>query len=111
MVLSFPAAGTLHAQAVDLGTCALPLDQPLRSIHVGGNWGTNWWVVKWWEEKDPPRGALIPPDYIEYVRNLDVNWVGISVALHIEDSTDSTVERAYSQDVAISAFSDEALRR
>ena len=101
----------LYAQAIDVGTCALPLDQPLRSVHVGGNWGTNYWFVKWWEEKDPPRGALIPREYIEYVKNLHVNWVGISVALHIEDSTDSTVERSYSQDLASATFSDAALRQ
>ena len=110
-VLLFPTAGMVHAQTIDVGTCAFPLDEPLRSIHVGGNWGTNWWVVKWWEERDPPRGALIPPDYIEYVKNLNVNWVGISVALHVEDSTDSTVERSYSQDLASATFSDEALRQ
>ena len=101
----------LYAQAIDVGTCALPLDQPLRSVHVGGNWGTNYWFVKWWEERDPPRGALIPREYIEYVKNLHVNWVGISVALHIEDSTDSTVERSYSQHLASATFSDEALRQ
>lgn len=111
IVLLLSTASVVHAQAIDVGTCAFPLAEPLRSIHVGGNWGTNWWVVKWWEEKDPPRGALIPPDYIEYVKNLHVNWVGISVALHIEDSTDSTVERSYSQDIETRTFSDEALRQ
>ena len=46
------------------------------------------------EAWDPDRTEpLIPRDYIEYLRNLHVNWIGISVALHNEDSMDSTLER------------------
>ena len=106
------AFGAVSAPAqTDVGTCARPRDEPLRSIHVGGNWGTNYWIVRWWEQRDPPRGALIPPDFIEYVKGLHVNWVGISVALHIEHSTDGSVERSYSEAVETATFSDAALRQ
>ena len=61
-------------------------------------------------ERPAPR-ALIPPDFIEYVRGLHVNWVGISVALHVEHSTDGSVERSYSEAVETATFSDAALRQ
>lgn len=35
-------------------------------------------------------------DYFVWLRDLNVNWVGISVALHLEDSMDSTVGPRYS---------------
>ncbi|MCY3681877.1 MAG: hypothetical protein OXH16_10790 [Gemmatimonadetes bacterium] len=83
---------------------------PLRALHVGGNWGTNTEVVAEWEATGRV-GTLIPPDYIEWLKSLQVNWVGLSVALHYDDSMDSTVERVYSSDVRIPTFSDEALRQ
>ena len=88
---------------------ALPLDGPLRAIHIGGYWGANRWAVNAWD----PHGTepLIPLDYIEYLQDLHVNWVGISVALHYEDSMDSTVERAYSPSLNVPTFSDAALRQ
>ena len=82
---------------------------PLRSVHLSGNWATNRQVVDEWEAAGT--GPLIPPDYIEYLKSLHVNWIGISVALHYEDSMDSTVERVYSSDVDIPTFSDAALRQ
>ena len=88
---------------------AFPLDQPLRAIHISGNWGTNRQTVEAW---DPESGhPLVPPDYIGYLQALHVNWVGISVALHYDDSMDSTVERVYSRGVDIPTFSDEVLRQ
>ena len=83
---------------------------PLRALHVAGNWGTNAEVVAEWEAAGRV-GALIPPDYIEWLKSLHVNWVGLSVALHYDDSMDSTVKRVYSSDVGIRTFSDEALRQ
>lgn len=71
-----------------------------RSVHMGGNWGTN-------EESMNPS---FPPDYFEFFHSLNVDWVGISVALHVNDSLDSTVERKYS-DVDIPTFTDEFLRQ
>ena len=102
MSCSLVSAGNAHAQAL------LP-DGPLRAIHISGNWGANRWVVNAWD----PRGAepLIPVDYIQHLRDLHVNWVGISVALHYEHSMDSTVERAYSPDLNVPTFSDAALRQ
>lgn len=84
-------------------------DLPLRAISIAGNWGTNHQVVEEWEAAGT--GPLIPRDYIDYLKSLHVNWVGLSVALHYDDSMDSTVERVYSSDVDISTFSDEALRQ
>ena len=65
-----------------------------RAVHMGGNWGTN---------KDTVHD--LPAEYFEYLRDLNVNWVGISVALHLEGSMDSTVELKYS-DVSIPTFRD-----
>ena len=87
----------------------MPLDQPLRSIHIAGNWFTNRQTAESW---DPAAGhSLIPPDYVEYLKGLHVNWVGISVALHYDDSMDSTVERAYSRHLDVPTFSDAVLRQ
>ena len=70
-----------------------------RAVHMGGNWGTN---------KDAV--YELPAEYFEYLRDLNVNWVGISVALHLEGSMDSTVELKYS-DAFIPTFSDDVLRK
>ena len=94
------------------GLCAqtLPADGPLRAIHIAGNWGANRWAAinAWDPDATEP---LIPLDYIQYLEDLHVNWVGISVALHYEDSMDSTVERAYSPGLNVPTFSDAALRQ
>ena len=86
-----------------------PLDLPLRAVHAAGNWGTNRGVVDAWNENEQ-RGRLVPSDYIEYLRRLRADWVGLSVALHYDDSMDSTVERVYG-DVSIPTFTDDALRQ
>ena len=84
---------------------------PLRAIHASGNWATNRHpVVTDWEAGDRS-GPIIPADHIEYLRSLNVNWVGLSVALHYEDSMDSTVERVTSSDVVNPSFSDDAIRQ
>ena len=60
---------------------AQPIEN-LRAIHMGGNWGLN------------VTGTLThPPEYFAFLQNLNTKWVGISIALHIDDSMDSTVER------------------
>ena len=86
------------------------LDFPIRALHAAGNWGTNETVVYEWEAAGRI-GPLIPPDYIEWLKSLHVNWIGLGVELHYDDSMDSTVERIYSSDVEIRTFSDEALRQ
>jgi len=71
-----------------------------RAAHMGGNWGTTGDAV-----------AELPDEYFEYLRDLNVNWVGISVALHLDGSMDSTVELDYSQQTFISTFPDDVLAR
>ncbi len=70
-----------------------------RAIHMGGNWGLNTFSVL-----EPPQ------EYFNFLNLIHANWVGISVALHIESSMDSTVERKYSG-VDIPTFADEDLIR
>ncbi|MBN1643202.1 MAG: hypothetical protein JW856_00050 [Dehalococcoidales bacterium] len=70
-----------------------------RAVHMGGNWGTNRTSV-----------ANLPDEYFRYLRDLNVNWVGISVALHIDGSMDSTVELDYSESLQIPTFRDDTLR-
>jgi hypothetical protein len=65
---------------------------------MGGNWGTN---------QDGGVDEL-PPDYFEWLSDLNVNWVGISVAIYVDDSMDSTVERKYSG-VDFPTYKDETL--
>ena len=70
-----------------------------RAAHMGGNWGTTRDAV-----------AELPDEYFEYLRDLNVNWVGISVALHLDGSLDSTVELDYTTQ-HIPTFTDEVLAR
>ena len=104
------ASGSAAAQDIrDVDLCALPVDRPMRAVHAGGNWGNNRQTVEAWEgEVSEP---LVPPDYVAFLQDLRVNWVGLSVALHYEDSMDSTIERVYSTEIRIPTFSDRALRQ
>ena len=102
--------------ALALGSAALPQPAaspvafPLRALHIAGNWGTNELVVEDWHAGRTD--SLVPADYLAWLRYLNVNWVGISVALTYDDSMDSTVERnrapAAGEDAS---FSDAALRQ
>ncbi len=85
------------------------LDFPLRALHAAGRWGTNEQGIEAWEVAGRT-GPLIPPEYIAWLQRLHVNWIGISVALHYDDSMDSTVERVYSG-VDISTYADNTLRQ
>ena len=58
-----------------------------------------------------PVPTLLPPSYVEHIESAHVDWVGVSVSLHVDDSMDSTVERKYSSDVDLPTFTDEALRQ
>ena len=93
----------------DVDLCALPLERPMRAVHAGGNWGDNRLTVEAWEADTSK--PLLPPDYVAFLQDLRVNWVGLSVALHYEDSMDSTVERVYSREVRIPTFEDRVLRQ
>ncbi|MFH1764734.1 MAG: hypothetical protein ABIF09_11125, partial [Gemmatimonadota bacterium] len=72
--------------------------QAMRALHLGGNWLGN-----------QLHSGVPHEEYLEFVESLDVNWVGISVALHHGESTDPTVFRVYDGDV-IRTFTDEVLR-
>ena len=82
---------------------------PLRALHAAGRWGTNHRAVEAWEATGRT-GPLIPPDYIAWLQSLHVNWIGVSVGLHYDDSMDSTVERVYSG-VEVLTYADDVLRQ
>ena len=83
------------------------LDRPMRALHVSGNWGTHPDLVERWDRQGP----LIPPDFVTHLRELHIDWVGISVALHYDDSMDSTVERAYDTWRNVPTWEDDVLRQ
>ena len=91
--------GGLHAQK---------LDRPMRAVHLSGNWGQNPAAVRLWEEDRTRR--LVPLRFVEYLRGVHVDWVGLSIGLHIEGSMDSTVERSYSPNLDVPTFTDDASR-
>ena len=93
---------------VTAGLQAQKLDGPLRVVHLSGNWGHNPGAVMLWEE-DRTR-ALVSLRFVDYLRSVQVDWVGFSVALHLEHSMDSTLERTYSG-VRVPTFSDDAVRQ
>ena len=69
----------------------------IRAAHMGGNWGTNVEAVH-----------TLPEDYFDHLNDLFVDWVGITVSLHVDDSMDSTVSLEYSG-VTIPTFTDATL--
>ena len=85
------------------------IDLPIRALHATGDWGTNETVVGEWEAAGRV-APLIPVDYIEWLRSLHVNWIGLAVQLYYDDSMDSSVERLPSSDLDFT-FSDEAVRQ
>lgn len=71
-----------------------------RAVHMGGNWGLTALI------------DLLEPlsrDFPAFLHRMNANWVGISVALHLEGSLDSSVERRY-DGTEIPAFTDEELK-
>ena len=109
LLTSATAAAQPPSAATGDADRAILLDRPMRAIHISGNWGTNREVVDAWNSERSER--LVPLDYVAWLQGLRVNWVGISVALHYDDSMDSTVERVYSHERQIPTFSDQALRQ
>jgi len=93
---------------VAAGLQAQELDRPLRAVHLSGNWGHTADAIALWEMDRTQR--LVPLRYVEYLRSVQVDWVGLSVALHLEHSMDSTLERTYSG-VRVPTFSDDAVRQ
>ena len=70
-----------------------------RAVNMGGNWGINRDTVPY-----------MPEEYFLFLRDLNVNWVGISVALHVDGSMDSTVELDYDEHLQIPSFRNDVLR-
>jgi hypothetical protein len=67
----------------------------IRAVHIGGNW------------QIPDTFPNPNDEYFEFLRSMNVNWIGFSVALHVSDALDSTVESDYT--AAIPSFRDEEI--
>ncbi|MFC2139970.1 hypothetical protein ACFLR4_04840, partial [Bacteroidota bacterium] len=94
LIISFPHNFTSNIIAQDNGPGII------RAMHAGGNWGEN-----------RQRGfAEQPADYYKFLRDLSINWAGITVGLHVDNSLDDTVERDYSESLVVPTLTDEALR-
>ena len=85
-------------------------DFPMRAIAISGYWGTNREVVQPWEDGGRQRPVL-PAEFIDWLRGMHVNWVLISVALHYEDSMDSSVSRETDRSRNVPTWRDESLRQ
>lgn len=75
-----------------------PSSGPVAGVHIGANWGLNTGSID-----DPPE------DFFEWLRDMNVDSVGISVSLYVRDLADSTVEREYTG-VPFPTFTDDQLR-
>lgn len=73
---------------------------PLRAVHMTGKWAST---------KDFLDKGEYPKEYFEFLRDMNVNWVGISVALNLEDSMDATVKRKF-RGLETPSFTDNELR-
>lgn len=76
--------------------------QTIKAIHLGGNWGYNRINLS------NPSTPYFPDDFFKWVYETNVEWVGLSVSLHLDNSLDSTVELAYNN-VQIPTFTDNVL--
>ncbi len=107
MLAAFSSAAPQAAPADQCGNAPPPannLEPPLRAVHASGHSGSNETVIAGWERGGRSE-RIVPPDYIQWLKGIHVNWVGISVALTYEDSLDSTV------DVSHETFPDDAIRQ
>jgi hypothetical protein len=93
-----PTATPIPASPAHCRSSIVAPTEVIHAVHMTGNWGTN-------EEAT----NTLPAEYFEYLRDLNVNWVGISDGLLYDDSMDSTVERVYSG-VMLPTFTDDFLR-
>ena len=85
-------------------------DFPFRALSLSGYWGTNRNLVQPWEDRGAT-GEVAPLEFIEWLHGLHVNWVLLSVALHYDDSMDSTVSRETGRDRIIPTWRNESLRQ
>lgn len=108
VALGCMCAALAQEPAVIAQTPSAPITFPLRAMHAAGHWGTNEQVVARWNADQTE--ALVPADYLAWLKRLHVNWIGLSVALTYDDSMDSMVERDTAS-LENPSFSDEVLRQ
>jgi len=90
------AAGPVHAADTSILN-------GMRAIHMGGNWGANQQYDQFLDETK--RQA-----YVDWLKSNHINWVGISVALFVNNSMDSQAKRKYPPvDMFILTYFDEEL--
>ena len=68
---------------------------PLRSVHLAGRWGTNQEVADEWARFGTEN--LVPEDFMELLKSLHVNWVGLQIQQFYEGTMDSTLELVYEE--------------
>ncbi len=82
-----------------------PIFHDMRAVHMGGNWGATR-IYRDYENNEASE------NYIQWLKSIHVNWVGISIALHVTSSDDSDVRPIYHNDPnssVIPTFTDAAL--
>jgi len=98
-LVTVTAAALSDTVVAHVRTPGLPGPLPaMRALHLGGNWLGN-----------ELHEGVPHPEFWSFIDSLDVNWVGVSVALHYGVSTDPTISRVYDGQVT-RTFSDEVLR-
>lgn len=70
-----------------------------RAIHIGGNWGTNYFDA-----------ANPPEEWFRWACDNNVEWVGITISVFAETAGDSTVEPKYEGCTVACTFTDEVFR-
>ena len=114
MPLSVPPAGPIappiEPSEPEPGPGVDIFDFPMRAIAISGNWSTSRMTVEAWEDAGST-GPLIPTEYIDWLNGMHANWVLISVALHYEDSLDSTVSRETGRERQVPTWRDHSLRQ
>lgn len=77
----------------------------VRAVHIQNNAAQNAQIQ--WGVEEPS------DDFIAFLNKINANWVGIQIALHLDGSMDSTVERLYTDDpnesFTMKTWTDEAL--
>lgn len=62
-------------------TCSL-LSEPFRAVHLGASD---------WVNIEAARAGEIPASFIQELKDLNVNWIGIMQMMHVDDALDSTL--------------------
>jgi len=69
----------------------------VRGMHMTANWPPTTGVI-----------SALPDEWFEWLRDVNAEWVGISISLYVRDPSDSTISREY-EDVPYPTFTDEQL--